>query len=436
MLATVERSHEETDAGQLTQIEKILHSETLRTSEALRHLLSFLAEKTFAGEADGLKEYTVALEALQKPATYDPRHDSTVRLQVSRLRQKLAEYYRSEGKDDLILVDLPKGRFRLMFESVSTTRPVTAAIAPEVKPTPRTIPVWLAMTLWLTLLIPIIVGEFAAAKFRREAVERPHSTTPVAAAWTPDMEALWSAFTTNNRPLILGIEDPLFIQVESGSGLYLRARAVDTWEKLNELPVVNVLRKALNNPATQPSHYYTTVGEVNAALLVGKLFATKQQNISLVRASALSWQQLADNNILLVGKQTFFDAQLRGIPVHAKFAGVAEGVKALDPAPGDVKLFEDHFSMAPTEEGEVYALVTRLPGPGGKGEFESFLSNRAAGYVGALQWFSEPRSARILASKLKDSKGEMFKSYQVVLKIRFKDEIPTEISYVIGTELN
>src|SRR5215472_14278357 len=98
------------------EIERILHSETFRNSEVLRRLLRFLAEKSIAGEADQLKEYTIGIDALGKPSTYDPRQDSGVRIQVGRLRQKLAEYYRLEGKDDLVIIDLPKGRFKLSWE--------------------------------------------------------------------------------------------------------------------------------------------------------------------------------------------------------------------------------------------------------------------------------------------------------------------------------
>ena len=82
------------------QVERILHSETFRNSEALRRLMKFLCDKTLAGESDELTEYSVGIDALGKPTTYDPRQDSVVRIQVSRLRQKLAEYYRLEGKDD------------------------------------------------------------------------------------------------------------------------------------------------------------------------------------------------------------------------------------------------------------------------------------------------------------------------------------------------
>jgi len=96
-----------------------VHSEQFRSSEVLRRLLTFLSEKAIAGEADNLKEYVVAIEGLGKSSTYDPQHNSAVRM--GRLRQRLAEYYRAEGKSDPTFVDLPKGRFRLTFEPRSNS---------------------------------------------------------------------------------------------------------------------------------------------------------------------------------------------------------------------------------------------------------------------------------------------------------------------------
>src|SRR5271170_5546530 len=121
------------------QIDRILHSEQFRSSEVLRRLLAFLAERALAGEADTLKEYVVAIDGLGKSASYDPQHNSTVRIQMGRLRQRLAEYYRSEGRNDPIIIDLPKGRFRVTFEQRSGA--ATAAdkgavldISPETSP--------------------------------------------------------------------------------------------------------------------------------------------------------------------------------------------------------------------------------------------------------------------------------------------------------------
>ena len=99
-----------------TQIQRILQSKAFRTSEVQRNLLSYLADKSIAGTADNLKEYIVGLDVFGKPASYDPRQESTVRMHVGRLRQKLAEYYRTEGVDDPVVVDLPKGGFKITFE--------------------------------------------------------------------------------------------------------------------------------------------------------------------------------------------------------------------------------------------------------------------------------------------------------------------------------
>src|SRR5215813_9372357 len=99
------------------QIDRLIQSKTFQTSEVHRRLLQYLADRTLAGEADRLKEYTVGLEAFAKPPSYDPKHDSIVRLQMGRLRQKLAVYYQGEANGDAVLVSLPKGAFKLAFEN-------------------------------------------------------------------------------------------------------------------------------------------------------------------------------------------------------------------------------------------------------------------------------------------------------------------------------
>ena len=92
------------------QIDRLLKSKTLKGSEHHRKLLSYLAEKSIDSEEHCLKEYTVALEAFGKPATYDPRHDSTVRIQAARLRRAGAVLLGRRGCRPIV-VDMPKGGF-------------------------------------------------------------------------------------------------------------------------------------------------------------------------------------------------------------------------------------------------------------------------------------------------------------------------------------
>ena len=110
------------------QVRRILQSKAFRTSEVHRNLLLYLSEKSLSGEAESLKEYTVGLDVFAKPESYDPRQESVVRMHMARLRQKLAEYYRTEGANDPIVVDLPKGAFKVTFELRA------ALIEPEPEP--------------------------------------------------------------------------------------------------------------------------------------------------------------------------------------------------------------------------------------------------------------------------------------------------------------
>src|SRR5580693_5709870 len=128
---------EELEANQ-TQVQRIIQSKAFRTSEVHRNLLHYLAEKSLAGTADSLKEYTVGLDVFAKPASYDPRQESVVRMHVARLRQKLAEYYRTEGLNDAVMVDVPKGGFRVTFEQREIAPDPVVAVPEEASvPKPR-----------------------------------------------------------------------------------------------------------------------------------------------------------------------------------------------------------------------------------------------------------------------------------------------------------
>jgi hypothetical protein len=97
------------------QVGRLVSSPIFATAETQKRLLLYLSEKSLSDDSGWLKEYTIGVEALGKPSSYDPQKDSIVRIQASRLRQKLTQYYRSEGQQDPIVVELPKGQFKLTF---------------------------------------------------------------------------------------------------------------------------------------------------------------------------------------------------------------------------------------------------------------------------------------------------------------------------------
>src|SRR6185503_7002277 len=101
----------------LAQLERLLQSQALHGSESLRAFLRFVVLKSVDNQDGDLKEYTIAVEVFGRNVSYDPRSDSVVRVQAGRLRSKLLEYYATEGKDDKVLIDLPKGHYAPVFSA-------------------------------------------------------------------------------------------------------------------------------------------------------------------------------------------------------------------------------------------------------------------------------------------------------------------------------
>src|SRR5438270_14035100 len=114
----------------LAQLERILQSQILQGSESLRAFLRFVVQKTIDQQEDQLKEYTIATEVFGRGEQYSPRTDSVVRVQASRLRSKLQEYYFTEGKADQILIELPKGHYTPAFSYIHPDNGTTR-IEPE-----------------------------------------------------------------------------------------------------------------------------------------------------------------------------------------------------------------------------------------------------------------------------------------------------------------
>src|SRR5215470_8718256 len=97
------------------QIEKLVHSHTLRKAESLCKLLRYLAEHELSHPGTTLKEYQIATEVFGRPEDFDPQADSAVRVQAGRLRLKLLDYYSHEGAGDTIVVAVPNGSYALTF---------------------------------------------------------------------------------------------------------------------------------------------------------------------------------------------------------------------------------------------------------------------------------------------------------------------------------
>jgi hypothetical protein len=395
------------------QVDRLLHSKTFEASEVHRRLLQYLTDKALAGEADRLKEYTIGLEAFGKPDTYDPRHDSIVRLQVGRLRQKLESYYQSEAKENDVRISLPKGGFKLTFDIVRTQTPA------ESEPAPDSRRQWI-----LTMLLAMVAMWAVTATILWVGARR---RAPAQDPWSPDLEALWAPLLESRRSLVLCLGAPLFVRVPN-YGFFRDPRAND-WEDLKQSERIAALRKSLETEELSPSYSFTGAGEASAGVLLAKLLSTRRSELLLTRSNLLSWQQISDHNIIFVGPPKF-NRQLHAAALTQDIVVEADGIRNLKPRVGEPVFLADRIVPGKISEGETHALISRIPGTSGIGEFLILAGNASPDTLAAAEWLTQPWHARELVGHLRGPSGEIPRYFQVVIRVVFKQGIPVTSAYV------
>ena len=97
------------------EVQVVLDSGIFNRSPALAHLLAYVCEKYFEGTAGQIKEYSVAIDVLRRPAEFDPKRDSIIRVQFHRLRARLLEYYAHQGANQAVQIVIPQGQYAPRF---------------------------------------------------------------------------------------------------------------------------------------------------------------------------------------------------------------------------------------------------------------------------------------------------------------------------------
>jgi len=92
-------------------LEKILASPGFANAERISRFLRYTVEETLNGQTDKLKESLLGIDVFGRKPTYDPRVDAVVRTEAVKLRARLRDYYETEGREDEIVIDLPKGGY-------------------------------------------------------------------------------------------------------------------------------------------------------------------------------------------------------------------------------------------------------------------------------------------------------------------------------------
>ena len=146
------------------ELQAVLASDLFQRAPVQAQVLGYLCSRYFEGTADQLNEYAIAVEALGRPAHFDNKRDSIVRVEIHALRKRLRDYYAAEGVGHPVQIRIPQGHYVPTFAVGDQPRPAVTATLP-VRPPETPAPVAPRNTNRLVWLAVLTVAVAAPAIF-------------------------------------------------------------------------------------------------------------------------------------------------------------------------------------------------------------------------------------------------------------------------------
>jgi hypothetical protein len=402
----------------LGQIDRLTNSQALHSSESLCKLLRYLAKHALDHPGLPIKEYQIATEVFGRSDDFDPQVDSMVRVQAGRLRQKLAEYYGSDGAEDPVVVELPKGTYVLSFHhkpaaasrphSVPATEPAWDTVSPR-----QGYRNWVIVALSLTVLLAAcaaVVFSLIANRNSAQAGLARDAGAPAA------FRVFWNGFVS-------GQQDPwvIFSNAKFIGRPEIALRYYDAGKDGNSGPIFD---------------HYTGVGEVLAVHELDHLFANLHRQIRVKRGSLFSLDDAKNNNLIFVGSP-LENLTLLEIPGTQEF--VFHRVTAVGPRKGDPEIINVHpqpgepkeFLGTPQNEvlTEDYAVIALVRGLEPGQAVLILAGNTTMGTQAAVEFVCRQNSVEELLLRLPVFENGQLKPFEAVIRVKVTRGVP------VGSEL-
>ena len=174
-----------TEAMVRDELERILASAPFANAVRSQRFLRYVAEHSLCNADEPLKEYSIAVEAFDRGASYDPAIDATVRVEAGRMRSRLRDYYADAGRNDPLLIEIPRGSYRAVFIQRAPVAELPPSLPPPEPPSlqkpPRKGRTWVPWAGGAVALIPLIIAGVVFMRDHHPPVASTSSQTNVLA---------------------------------------------------------------------------------------------------------------------------------------------------------------------------------------------------------------------------------------------------------------
>jgi len=398
------------------EVERVIVSSALHSSESLSRLLRYLANRTIHDPGATIREHEIAAEVFGR-SSFDPRIDSTVRVNITRLRAKLLDYYNGPGSDDPILVELPKGSYGVLFQPrpMEVSGPSLPAVEVETGPAPAPVPVRNGTNRLLlagAIAMTIISGMLAATlMFERRG--RNEAGIASAAVDNSALRRFWGLLLNRpNEPWVV-FSNATFVG-RPATGMRYMVPSQDSGREVLDL--------------------YTGIGEVLGIHALDRTLTLINRSARVKRGGLLSLDDVENNDVIYVGSPVE-NLTLRDVPGLQDFEfkliedGPQKGEASLvnlAPRDGEPKA----FLPSPFPLTEDFAVVALVPGLNPSRWALILAGTSTIGTEGAVEFVCREDTVRDLLTRIGSIPQGARALFEAVLNVQIKGGVPVRSKLV------
>ena len=405
------------DNKKIEVLNKVLQSEEFLYKDKYEKLLAYLVECSIKGEIP--KALSIAIDVFNKDAK-DYRNAGSVRVYMHSLREKLEQYYKTEGKDDEYKIHIPKGKYEVRF--IALNEPPK----PASKPARQKISIWKVGEI-VSIISLVIVGIIMIYVIT-------HGTKNTVGQYR---SSIWENFITDGTELLFSIgEEFVFDEYISHYDrvVHMQDSRLSTDNSLKEYMKKNPDNKIIGRASTA----YFSEQSFYGALNILPYLVSSGINYNIVQSGELDLRAIIHNDILYVGGNSTLE-DFRGLLKNSKLN--------LDVFP-EFKINCDSSQFLPPAEYKMqkstsskkyddYCLFLKIQGPR-HNTIMLLTSYYSVGVRAATKYITTPSSLETFESLIKEQNGEMPQYFLAVFKVmgvgRFNCEIDLEYFEAIDND--
>jgi hypothetical protein len=375
-------------------VQRIVSSAPFQKGTRLRDLLQFITEQTIHGKAHELTEQHIGNALFHKPSDYSPLEDSSVRVHVRQLRLKLHEYFNEEGRNEPLILDIPKGSYAPVFRTVTRT---SETPVPVVAPIPS-VP-WYARNKfpWIACAVLAVL---CATLFYRSALHRESVGIAVSPALSWPSSQIFDA----RHQTIIVVADSNYGMSRILAG---QPGSLDQYLRRDFLQNTTVNKMGQSN--TQLTEYLsnstlTSFADVANVVSLFKMAGSLQSQVSVRYPRDLTMRDLDHNNCIFIGSPgsnpwvTLLQDKLNFRESETAVGKSAKVFVNKTPLPGEQAQYEGLRWTGTV--GEDYATISLLPNATHDGSVLALQGLQQEGTEAAGRFLADEENRRQLTNAL------------------------------------